>query len=92
MTHWKDSTSYSRNQTDRVPTSFTADVGSLRITVVSNHRANPGFWSVHCHQIGMDTKDLGLPNNVSAETAQKCAVDMVHDELMRRLRDVRRLM
>ena len=76
MVKWTDSTSYSRDQKDRTPTSWTAKVGDISVTVTKAHRRNPGKWTMHCHALGMDTVCTGLPDTVDPETAQFAAKNM----------------
>lgn len=75
MAEWKDTTSYSRGQ-ERIPTSWTLKRGNVAVVVVQRHRMNPGFWTMHCSALGMDTVDTKLPDGVPAETAQNCAKTM----------------
>lgn len=72
---WKDTTSYKRGA-DRVPSSWTTKRGHVSVTVTSGHINNPGRWTMHCYALNMDTVDTGLPNDVDAETAKKCALNM----------------
>lgn len=76
--NWKDSTSYSRDDKARKPTSWTTEIGGLRITVTSGHIYYPGKWVMHCHEAGMDTVPV---NAVSAETAQRMAVELVREKV-----------
>ena len=60
---WKDTTSYSKGDKDRIPSSWSANIGKLRIVVVSNHIHYPGRWVLHCspffntHELKVDTKE-----------------------------------
>lgn len=75
---WKDSTSYSRDDKVRKPTSWTTEIGGLLITVSSGHIYYPGKWVMHCFEAGMDTVPV---NAVSAETAQRMAVELVREKV-----------
>lgn len=72
---WKDTTSYSRGK-ERTPTAWTIKRGPVSVTVTSAHIQNPGRWTMHCQALNMDTVDTGLPSDVDAATAQKCALNM----------------
>lgn len=48
----------------------------IRISLVREHRMNPGFWTMHCPELSMDTVSLGLPDTVDASTAQHAAKNM----------------
>lgn len=74
--NWKDSTSYSRGQ--EKPTSWTTDIGDLRITVTNKHIHYPGLWVMHCFEIGMDTIPFEAEN---VADAQKRAVELVRKKV-----------
>lgn len=61
---WVDSTSYSRDDKERVPNTWTLTLPEtkLRITVTKGHVYSPGKWVMHCFELGIDTKPLqGVP-------------------------------
>lgn len=74
MLLWKDTTSYSRDK-DRVPTCWTADVGSLRLTVACGHIYYPGQWVMHFRP-WFDTKPLKA---TSRDDAQAEALSLARD-------------
>lgn len=76
--NWKDTTSYSRDNKERKPTTWTTEIGGLRITVTSGHIYYPDKWVMHCFECGMDTVPLDA---VSAETAQRMAVERVREKV-----------
>ncbi len=76
--NWKDTTSYSRDDKARKPTSWTTEIGGLRIVVTSGHIRYPEKWVMHCYEAGMDTVPVDA---VSAETAQRMAVEMVREKV-----------
>ena len=78
MTTWKDSTTYSRYDKSRKPTTWTTEISGLRITVTSGHIYYPGKWVMHCHEVGMDTVPV---NATSSETAQRIALEMVREKI-----------
>ena len=73
---WKDTTGYSRGA-ERIPTTWTADLGDLSLTVTSGHIYFKGEWIVQCEpffrerQLGVETKDA----------AQEKAIEMVRGAL-----------
>lgn len=75
---WNDSTSYRRSDTERKPTTWTTQIGELRITVTKGHIYYPDKWVMHCHNLGIVTKPL---NAVSVETAQRMAVEIVREQI-----------
>jgi hypothetical protein len=78
---WQDSTSYSRDQKERIPSCWTAKAGSLKITVLNGHIYHPGEWVMHCFELGIDTKEMGLPKESTPEQAQEKAVAIVRQKL-----------
>lgn len=67
---WKDCTSYSRGDKDRIPTAFEATVGEMRISIVCSHVWYKGEWIFNCHELGFKEKHLGV---MSPETAADMA-------------------
>ncbi len=67
---WKDATSYSRGDRERVPSAWEIVSGALRVVVVSRHRLVPGQWVMHCDELRMDTVSLGVCSSQPAERAQ----------------------
>ena len=68
---WKDSTSYSRNDKNRIPTTFSTTIGSCRISITCGHIDYRPEWVFHCYELGFDTKCIGkeLPAQEAAEKA-----------------------
>ena len=70
---WKDTTSYSRNDKTRQPTTYAARAGDLHITVTCGHIYYRGVWIMHCepfyreHILGVDT----------LEQAQAKAIELI---------------
>lgn len=57
---WKDQTSYSRDDRERIPSVWQLQLThELYITVVRKHRHNPGSWVMHCAP-WFDTHSLDL--------------------------------
>lgn len=72
MVHlWKDITSYSRGDEERIPTTFELDKKVLRICVTSGHRDYKHSWIMHCYQLQIDTREL------SAKTLEKAQIEAV---------------
>ena len=78
---WKDATSYSRGDRERVPSAWDIVSGALRVVVVSRHRLVPGQWVMHCHELRMDTVSLGVCSSQPAERAQAEAIKLVRARL-----------
>ena len=78
---WKDSTSYSRDDKERVPTAWTTNTSELSITIVKAHIYYPGQWVMHCFALSMDTIKMKIPDTATTSQAQELAVKMVKDRL-----------
>ena len=57
------------------------EAGEIKISIIRNHVMNPGFWTMHCHAMRMDTIDLKLPSDQPAELAQVMAINVVRNKL-----------
>jgi len=55
---WKDTTSYSRDDKERNPTTFTTTTNTVKITVTCGHINHRGVWVMHAHPFGINTKEL----------------------------------
>ena len=67
---WKDSTSYSRDVKEKIPTGFSTNVGECRITITCGHRDYRHEWVFHCYELGFDTKHIGK-DLTAQEAAEK---------------------
>jgi hypothetical protein len=81
MATWKDTTSYSRGDTERVPTTFTIITGELSITVTRGHIRCPGMWVMHCPSLRIDTMDMNYAADQPIEWAQERAIQIVRERL-----------
>ena len=79
---WKDVSSYSRDQTERIPHAWEARIDDMRITV--HHYAGAGdTWFVTCYELRMERVALTA---IAAEAARDEAFRHVRATLSRRLR------
>lgn len=85
---WKDTTSYSRGDTVRKPTTWSCDVGSLEVTVTCGHIHYRPNWVMHCHKLGVDTKPLGLAEEIGPEEAQRKAIERLKEIVAEWQRDL----
>jgi len=74
---WNDVTTYSRNETVRIPRTWRADFGRLRITVTRNIHYAPDVWVVTCHKLGIE-QELQATNLHAAATE---AIEVVKTDL-----------
>lgn len=68
---WRDATSYSRNDTERVPTIFETEIGGCRISVIVGHIYYPNTWIMNCYELNIKEKTLKC---VTAESAAQLAI------------------
>lgn len=74
---WKDTTSYSRDDKDRKPTTFSKQCGPMRLVVTSGHIHYPGKWVAHAFPL-FENKALKA---TTRDEAQAEVVQMAHDWL-----------
>lgn len=83
--NWKDTTSYSRGETDRQPTVWSATAGRFRIVITKGHIYYKGEWVMHLHPGVLDCYELHLSGDshesVAMEKAQKIAEGVFRDAL-----------
>jgi len=84
---WKDCTSYSRDNKERIPTTFELKFPSgLRITITKDHIYYKGDWVMHCKNVGIDTHPLNVKTQEEAQTKAigivKAKVGKWHDDLV----------
>ena len=75
---WVDSSAYSRDDKERIPTTWTLNTGQLRIVVTCGHIHYRGIWIMHCHHVGIDTLRL---SSETKEHAQESAIELVKQRL-----------
>ena len=66
---WKDSTSYSQGDKEKIPTAFTSMIGGCKISIVCNHLYHRGEWIFHCSQLGFE--EYGLKEKTAKDAAEK---------------------
>jgi hypothetical protein len=72
---WKDVTSYSQNDTHRIPASWELKVGSLSIIVTRYIHYNPDDWLLHCGEVF----DRKLLKSKDIEAAKQEAIKLVYE-------------
>lgn len=73
--NWKDATSYSRDDKERLPTTFAATSGPLKLVVTSGHIYYPGRWVGHCQPLF----EAKLLDATTLEEAQDEVVRLVRE-------------
>ena len=73
MADWKDTTGYSRGDTERTPRTWEIAAPDLRI-IVSRWIHAPGSWFLTCAAVGLDRHDMLTDD---AETAKAEALRLV---------------
>ncbi len=77
---WKDTTGYSRGDTERVPTTWSLDTGDIRITVTCGHLYYKGSWVMHCDP-WFNTYPLKIADTATAIEAQRKALSLVRQRI-----------
>lgn len=86
---WRDCSSHSRSDKEKIPYAFQAvketpvgavgATGRITITIVYNHIRNPGKWLVRCPELGIDEKQL---KSSTAQAAAAEAVDICREKAL----------
>ena len=66
---WKDSTSYSQDDNEKIPTVFSTMIGGCKISIVCGHIYHQGEWIFHCSELGFD--EIELKTKTAKEAAEK---------------------
>lgn len=74
---WKDATSYSYNDKERIPVTFELILGELRIVVTRMYNLTD-TWFLHCRKLHIDSHDLRVND---LEIAKHEALKLVKDAL-----------
>ena len=79
---WKDITSHSQGDKERVPSTWELRLtNDIRIVVLRTHRADPDNWTMHCSP-WFDTRNLALPSTVeNRDEAQRRALRLVRAKI-----------
>ena len=78
---WKDCTSYSRGNKERIPTAFELRFPSgLLLVIMSGHIYYKGEWVMHCFNVGIDAHPLIVKTQ---EEAQRKAIRIVKAKIKR---------
>lgn len=84
---WKDATPYSQGQRGRIdPTAWECAIEGTRIWVSCGHRYYPREWVVTCLHLGIDCKQIGKIENLSADQARALALAVVAASARRKAR------
>tara|TARA_Y100000310_G_C20181252_1_gene578235 strand:- start:48 stop:305 length:258 start_codon:yes stop_codon:yes gene_type:complete len=78
MTEWRDATSYSQSDKERIPKTFEYRTQQIRIIISCGHIDCPGEWVMHCRELDMKCKGTGAE---SKEEAQNRALEIVRERL-----------
>ncbi|MEE9366754.1 MAG: hypothetical protein V3W44_08715 [Dehalococcoidales bacterium] len=82
---WKDTSSYSQGDTERIPKMWTLVLGSLRIIVHRHIHYDPDQWLLSCNELGFATC---LLTEKDISKARNEALSYVKSRLARWLGDV----
>lgn len=81
-TEWKDTSSYSRDDKERKPFTWSLTLGDrLGIAVTCGHIHFPGSWVMHCHWLAMEKIEIGPVHTMTLEQAQAEAISRVRTQI-----------
>lgn len=67
---WKDITSYSSDDKEKIPIIFQTEIGDCKIFITCGHIHHPGEFIMGCHKLGFEQKQLFLTHaKLAAEKA-----------------------
>lgn len=87
VTQWRDCTSYSRGDKERVPTSYEIKHGWLRICITCGHIYHRPKWVLHCGALGIDSKRITVLDNYQftadddLDTVKARAIEIVDNRI-----------
>lgn len=71
---WSDSSSYSRDEKERIPKEWTLETGFLKICIHRHIHFDPKTWLLSCHELGISRFILG---EIDTKQAQDKAIDII---------------
>jgi hypothetical protein len=80
---WRDVSSYSQGQKERLPRTFSLALPSFSVVVTRHLHYPPDVWVLRCPELGMDTHPL---ESSSLELAQFEAMKLVREKLAANLK------
>ena len=78
MTAWKDITSYRAGEKERVPQTYEAKSGWLRVAV-TRHIHHPGDWLLRCNLPGLEMVTVATGDDV--KIAKRNALKLIENRL-----------
>lgn len=82
---WKDETSYSQGDKERIPRTWTARAGGLILTISRHVHLPPDAWVGYCRQLGIEQQLRGT----TKREAQKELIFIVEQRLRELLRSLK---
>lgn len=79
---WKDCTSYSKGNKEKIPSSFEAHAGPLRIFIVSEHIYSLGEWVLSTYPTFVKLEALQLSADVPFKEVQQKAERLVKEKML----------
>jgi hypothetical protein len=76
---WKDDTTFSRDDKERIPTVFSCSIDGLRISIIAAHIYYPNQWIFNCRNLGYD--EQLLKGITDAKEAAEAAVKKCRDRV-----------
>lgn len=84
MNNWKDTTSYRKDDQDRVPVSWSIMFGKVRLTVTCDHIYHTGRWVMIAHPF-VNLKELNVSNALDAQAE---AISILRGEVLTTIKEL----
>lgn len=84
--HWKDTTSYSQREENRVPRSWSVDLGKVDVTIYRHIHYPSDVWLLKCNYLGLNRELVSQ----EVEAAKSEAVALVKVEIERKIVELKR--
>lgn len=83
---WKDTTSYSQREVDRVPRSWSCDIAKTDVTIFRHIHYPPDIWLIKCNYLGIK-REL---SSKEVEAAKSEAVALVKGEIEKKIAELQK--
>lgn len=74
---WQDVTSYSQSGKECIPSAWSLENDSVKITVTNGHIHYKDEWVMHCDALRLNAYSLNIASTEPKEKAQALAIDVV---------------
>ncbi len=82
---WKDASSYSKSDKERIPNTWVLNFRVWGLTIHRHVHYSPDVWLMSCHSLGISQREIG---KVSVEEAQAEALRIARLKLQTMLKEI----